>query len=423
MCQLTLCDLKNDNLNRRMFTLLSTVGSTVHKDGWGVSVQGGDYYKCDLPAYYTSNLGILLRGTEAKEKDKPLMGHIRFASPKVPVTIKNSHPFVSHADETNFVFMHNGKLEPKEEKDFTMEEEVVVEKEDSKTHEITKVKEKVSVSDSKLFFSQFIKEYKSVSKPEGETDDVFVTALNKTVDKFYGKFAFIFQNVNTKTFYVVRGKSADLYISYMMSSSRKDAKSIGYIINTDNSLLDKICILLSNLNQVDGGDELFFSTPEKLKDNTIYKALEFGLMEIGETKETEHSYTNFTRYGRNMYDYEDTPNYSLSDLEKHTKAVLSFMEEFSLKISDIQNLFLALYGISLLEASEPVIKHFSNKVIPRLSSISMKGFRKRISSISSGWITVSDYEGYEYPWMLNEKNAIESFTKKLEKTHKDKAAG
>jgi len=326
--------------------------------------------------------------------------------------------------------MHNGTLSPKDSKDFVLEKEIVVKEMDDKTKVVTEKIKKVKISDSKIFFDEFMKDF-STQTPKDKFDEVFCEHLNETMKKFTGKFAFMFYFHEYSKFYIVRGKSADLYISYLMSSGRKDAKQIGYVINTSGDLLDKCCILLSNLHQLNTGETLWFTPPVILPEESIYVA-ETDIKKIAEIKENVET-TTYYRGGYNQNWHEEGDNSywkkssSPSKDEIRNEKVFNFMKEYCLRVKDIQHLFMSLYGVSLLEVEEVVLNHFVTKVIPRLENSTTKKIRRKLARACNGFVRENYYtdKGFEYPWMLNTKSAqlemcnyIDKFNKELEEKEK-----
>ena len=87
--------------------------------------------------------------------------------------------------------------------------------------------------DSHIFLERLDANFSGITLPE---------AITKTVDEFYGKFAFlIFDKIN-KAYYFVKGESANL--NYYQFISRKTDKILGLAINTENeSFVDGLMLL------------------------------------------------------------------------------------------------------------------------------------------------------------------------------------
>jgi|SRR5688572_27526156 len=427
MCQMSFINTKNNELNKLLFVLMGSYGSTIHDDGWGMTNANGDSWKCDLPMYGTWNAGERIAEL-FPEDNAPLMGHIRKASISVPVNDENAHPFRS--ENKKILFQHNGTLKPKVEKDFVLEfeEETVSDK------GVVSIK-KIKISDSLIFFQKFQEIFVG--------DKTFVDALKETMELFYGKFAFMFYNLDTKQFHIVRGKTADLHICYLLDSPGKDANIIGYVINTSKDLLDMCTTLASNITQLLHKKELYFSKVELIPEETIYLAEEFDITKVGEIKENSApTFANSGGRARNSafwknddfsHDVWDdrgavtnmgpTSKKFKAPEEKYADAIYSFMEDFCLSFKDIQYLLLYGYEISTLEMQENVLKHFCATVIPRFRSLVPKEVRKRIHKLMDGnLVTATIYTDpelkLEYPWMLNSDENLKKLIQYLEGQNK-----
>lgn len=402
MCQISVVNLRNSSLNRKLYLIMGSLGSVEHSDGWGFSTSKGESWKCNLPMYWTSDSGYALRKF-GEENDNPLLGHIRRASPKVPVTKENAHPF----KDNNIVFVHNGKLTPKDEDKFEIEYELPKIKDGKQEMDSSgKVKmEKFNKSDSLLFFEEFIKNFTD--------EEHFMEALQKTMDEFYGKFAFVF--VINETFYIVRGKSADLHITYMMSGTEEQAETIGWAINTDKSTLKLATNLLSNLEQLEANPYLDFSSVELLDDETVYKATETGLEIIGKIKENYAPVKSpSTSYTTRSY-AASTTSRKPTKFESYTQQVVEFMLAYSLSPEDIQLIMLATSGLSFHEVSEAALRQLVEDVIPRLKNLSKKNIRKDLKKALSGFpLRHFRYENLQFPWMLNSLEEQTALISKLE---------
>lgn len=416
MCQLSYVDLKDNSLNKQLFLLLSSFGSTVHKDGWGIANSHGEYWKCNLPAWGTINSGDILKNFLGDEYS-PLMGHIRLASPQIPVTDENAHPFRSK--NGNILFMHNGKLTPKEEKNFVMDRKIETL---SEKGVLTTKWEKIS--DSIIFFNRLQEVWTE--------DKTFYKALQDTMEEFYGKFAFMFYHSDSKKFNIVRGKTADLHVCYLLNNHGPDAKSVGYVVNTSKDLLDVCTTALANLHMIQTGKELIFSTVSVLNEETIYEAGEADLIKVGELKENEayKAASFFPARGRSVWGDEED-DYGAGSPEKpvtiKTKEALlaeeiyNFMQEFSLSLRDIYYIIFKLYNASSLEIDEILIQHFIRKILPRFRSQITKDIRKKMKRESAGgFVNLGQYsdpnlkeKGFTYPWILSSKEGIEAFFNKM----------
>lgn len=414
MCQLIYTNLHNEKLNQRMSLLLAILGSGKEKHGWGtLSGRNGKYIKSGIPANLITNSGELLFKSHGD-----IFSHIRSASFSVPVCDANAHPFVVG----NISQFHNGTLTPKDEKNFVMKE--TVEEIDEKTGLVTS--KEVKRSDSLIFLERLSKIY---SEKNGD----FIEAIKATMGEFTGKFAFMYYIKDAKKIqkYIIRGESADLYISYLKDKNTKEFKSLGYVIDTNKDVLEDAVNLLSNLQQIDGEKPLYFSDPVELKKETIFIPEEFGLKEVGELKENKVTYpatTYAVRGGAVSYWGDDgdsftgkgngakpQPNFTPPWVEKYIESVYSFMTEYCVSLKEIQIIFFSIYQLSLLEADEVVLKNFCNKVINSMRKGATKSTRKRIKAICHGRFPVQLYAKYSFPWMLENKSKHEEIVEEVKK--------
>jgi predicted glutamine amidotransferase len=430
MCQLCAVNAGSELLNKELLLVAGSLGSIVHDDGWGI-FNGETWWKCAMPMHLTSNAGSLVKEKLPKGR-KPIFLHIRQASPLVPVITANAHPFA----DGDFTFAHNGKLTPKEEKNFVMEEEVPdiddktgQQKVDVKTGELkTKM---VKRSDSLIFFEELMQVYTEISeKDTGNKLDsraTMVKALKDTMEKFTGKFAFLISDGTDH--YVVRGRTADLYVSYLRQEASLESTVYGFMVDTGKDVLSEALGLVSNLRQLRGDSPLHYSYPAMLENNSIFVLEKAGLTRLApiyENSATVYS-TPWTREGvsggRNFTPdihtkAGETSKANPDELEKLHQRIFTFMTDYCLSPWDIQNLFLAYYDASLEEVTMPILRHFVKKEIPNLCSRVRKAVRKDMKKIiGNSFVPTSAYEqGDQYPWIFQHKNAQASFIKRLSKS-------
>lgn len=415
MCQLTFVNLHKESLNKRLLLLLTSIGSTVHGDGFGViSCATGGTWKTSLPAWMVENAGEIM-GEELKGDDA-IIAHIRKASPRIPVTMENAHPF----SKDDVVIIHNGGLTPKDEDKFEMDYEV----EEVNDKGVT-IKKKMRRSDTLFYFEEFLRLW----TPEKKWDD----ALREAMNSFYGKFAFMLYIKGQPV--IIRGKTADLHISYLLS--KKGGKPIGYAINTEGKLLDLATTMLSNLNQIDGGTPLHFTLPELLDAETIYIPQKTGLKKAGEMKEnpapvkyyapfTSSKWergaggANFTQKSGETSGKENLQTKASENAIKYARITHEFQVSHALHVRDIMYLLLAFYGASSKDLDEKITAHFCNIVIPRLKNMTKKEIRRRIKKACKGFpvggkVYWDKGFGAGFPWMVNSEAIQQKIAAELEK--------
>lgn len=413
MCQLSYIHTQENELNKLLFLLMGSFGSTVHNDGWGIANSNGDSWKCELPMSLTTNSGEIVDGMFSEEYS-PLLGHIRLASASVPVTEENAHPFRSKNNKV--IFTHNGTLKPKIEKDFVVEYSV----EETNTKGLVTTK-KIKISDSLIFFEKFQEIFVG--------DKSFEDALRETMSLFYGKFAFMFYNIDTKKFHIVRGTSAELHVIYLMDSGGEDAKVVGYVINTSKELLELCTTMLSNIVQLQQGRTLYFSKIVALNANTIYEAGNLGLVKVGDIVENYAPMipASATQPHGNFWRGESWGDETVEEIQnntveaKYAETILIFMKDFSLSFKDIQYMLLIGFQASTLEVTEPMIKLFCEKAIPNIRSLVPRETRKKIKALldgtTMGSMIYSNKElNLNFPWMNNDPVALSKLVQYLQKT-------
>lgn len=416
MCEITVSNLHSPYLNRKMYLLLATIGSKDHSDGWGFSENLAGK-KCGYPAFCTSNIGGILQESIDENSESPFLGHIRKASPMVPVSTENAHPFT--LDGISFV--HNGKLTPKNEKDFVIETSVldydlagnpIIDVKTGK--QATKI---VKRSDSLVFFEKFMEIWKTKTVPETNFDDVFVETLTETMALFYGKFAMVF-NIRNQM-YIARGKTADLHISFLRESKDFDSPILGWAINTNKVNLELCTSLLSNLEQLDNYEPMYFSYPTLLTENTVYRVDYLDVTPIGKVEENSAPAGVTTYYGRNYTEWGDYAEWedgsttkaesktaeksaAKTELEKLTEEVYQFCETYALAPQDIFYMLFVCYGNSSLELSEIQLQHFCREVLPKLRNYVSKEIRKSVKRAFGRYVPIYKYnKDMQYPWLMN----------------------
>ena len=387
MCQLTYVNLQDKVLNAHAVFLLTTIGSEKHDDGTGIILADNSIWKTKIAAEKILNLGDIL--SKYITNKKPIPAHIRWATYGIAVNDENAHPFIGK----HFILMHNGTLLPK----------------------VEEKKNKDVDSDSKQFLDSLDKALDD--NPAGSFEEIF----NKAMQKYAGKFAFIIRNKDTSTDYIIRGKTADLYIAYVEEKGVRR----GYVINTSKDLLTVSIRLLSGMIKISHNLDLTMTEPELLKNETIYKATKVGIEVVGTTKEYEVikpvqivQQSGFMRLG------SATPSYvaEKTGTEKMLKLVnriYDFTKEHLLQPIDIQRIFLLTMGLSLLEANEEDFAVLVDYVIPKISA--SKNTKKKIAKLLAGKTNVMPDDIYtvgnlEYPWMVNDSSQVITALEKVLKT-------
>ena len=182
MCQLCAVNLNNSALNSIFLSTQLTIDAIGNQDGTGfiTTEKGGkiNLWKSKLAADDIENLGSIIK--DHVINSNPIIAHVRAASTGIKVERENAHPFVGK----RFALAHNGRLYDKNE---------VVRDNQKKDADDTGI-----ASDSLKFLSALelvAKENKSMT---------IVELLNKAMEEFKGKFAFLIYDSATEKHYAVR---------------------------------------------------------------------------------------------------------------------------------------------------------------------------------------------------------------------------
>lgn len=384
MCELTYCNLGNPQLNSTMLYFLSLIGSEKHDDGFGFIRNNGKVWKTELAAKDTNNIGEIL--SAGITDNSPVPFHIRSAT-FGSVSKENSHPFTGK----HFILMHNGTLI-------------------NKDGPVPTNKDKDKDTDSFRFLLA-LDEAREKNK-----DAPFEEIFNSTIESFAGKFAFIIRCTDTNVDYVIRGKTAELWITTLTVGN----KFLGYVVNTSKETLAQSVKRFVQIGQIFNYKKYNFSPPELLLQETIYIADKKGLTVVGKTKETEKpvahvyqpvkafqdDYSNFQHSGGGNWN-RTSGNKNLTEIAALANRIYKFLSEHSLDLIDLQAIFQVISGISLLELSKEDLTAFVIHLIPKLSADSkIKARVKR--ELNGASFPISWYKKYslEYPWTVNPANKI-----------------
>lgn len=389
MCQLTLCNLHNKELNKSLAYLLAREGGSVHDDGVGF-MSTKSIWKTELSAPKITNLGKILND-EIKD-DNPLPLHIRSATKGIPVTKENAHPF----DGKYFTLMHNGTLVKNKKSESVAESNI-----DSDSLEFLNVLDELTKASPK---------------------EKFETLFEKAMSNFGGKFAFIIKDKRSDTLYVVRGRSATLYISYAKLGNKK----LGYIINTDAETIRKSLHVFVNIANSFGQGNIEFTEPTILESESIFVAENFDIKRIGKARENDvikeqdskghYVPANAGRKSPNSPAVSPVSLAGSSRIIEKAGKIYKFLHEHCLTLYDFQVMIGISYGMSLLELDEQTIDTFIDNVIPKISA--SKDIRKKMFELfgEKGFpVNLYKEHNLSYPWTVVPSNNIKSVLSKLKK--------
>lgn len=388
MCQLLYANLKDSYLNSLVIFILQDIGVNTgpvkNDDGTGFITTDNKVWKSMLAANKIINMGEIL--FKNIENGRAVPAHIRAASFGIEVNKENSHPF----DGKHFILMHNGTLVPRDGKE---------------------PKDKKKDSDSLKFLKALDDEKEN--NPKGKFPDIF----NKAMENFAGKFAFIIREKETNKDYIIRGRTADLYISNLLIND----EFVGYVIDTNKDTMKQGFPYFINIAQLTTGNEYKFSEPTLLKQETIFWAKDNGIKELGDAKE----FTPPIPEPVSKINYNDRTESSIVPFQSKSKTTIGnntkeiaelinlsgkihdFLKSNSLSLVDLQFIFKQMSNCSLLEVTKNDLVLFVDYLITKLAA--KKAIRKQVRNILNGKsFPLSLYGKYnlEYPWTLNPGDVI-----------------
>jgi len=406
MCELIFVNLHNRMLNQRALWSLLYMDSRDNPHGTGWYQEANGVFKTELSGFNIINLGRLI--AEKIVGTLPVMGHVRLASKGVKVEQKNVHPF----EGEHFVLAHNGTLWEKDEK--------VVNTYGMDSRD----------SDSLRFLTELEKNY-SVEK-------TMVEMVDKTMENFSGKFAFLIFNKVTKKYYAFRGRTADLHYVFVLDHETKER--IGYIVNTQKKDLELAENIITNIIQLSGGHQIDFEVISEFPVETAWELTAKEPVKLGEVKQREVASTsNFlpqtttgagttptTSNYRRVMDVTKLSKDSTTEEKMHY--VANWMKSQCLSPEDIEIISFAVLGLTLAEFSAQDLDMFINDVIPQISIVGKK-VRKQVQKVFRLKIPHFYFKKHKigFPIGVNTQMQIQRFlyevNRDLEQQKKEKANG
>lgn len=330
MCQLTYIQV-NSNRYKKILTstLLRINASNGHTDGVGI-FNGVDSLKTKESATRADLSGII-----KSINDYPIIGHVRKASFGYANKKKDefTHPFTkNNKKKTNLlVLAHNGTLEHEED--------------DIPTNMI----------DSQFFMEKFYENLVVGTSTE--------EAFKITIDKFSGKFAFLFFHNNN--FYIARGRTATLYKTNLTI----DGKPIGFCVNTELISLNFSLNIVRDILQVENKN-FKFSDPVTIPIDTLYKVIDVEGTDFDssvekcevEFKERAKIYAAYktepSKYSRN---YNMGTNLQLPENVDGSSAnsiLIKFITNLNIPIIELDYIHYIINGVGILNTTRERFEHF-----------------------------------------------------------------
>jgi predicted glutamine amidotransferase len=401
MCELTFINTTNKEFNK-LFLLNSLVtNSGHHTDGAGFFIPKEGVMKTHITGRYITNLGKLIN--DYITTSEPIIGHVRLASTIAgktkTVTDDQAHPFESE----NYIFAHNGTLTLKDSKD------------------------QYSPKWDKMIDSQVFLE-----KLEENHSEDFVESINKTMNLFTGKFAFLIYEKQTRNFYIIRGKTAKLHQSFI----KLDGKDIGYVINTEMGDLFITLNLVRNSYALNGR-LMEFSEIKELPIEKIFLAEKDNIKEVGDIKENEkESFTTTTYYQKGGAASQGnflptsggertitTTGTNKSPIDNFSDKVVNFLDSYGLYLNDVDELFSIITGTGIAEAEASDLDCMSG--LFNLLERKCKNNRKLVKT----WEFITNKIGFskpylehniQFPYMLEDFRNIKQLLRDLKREREEK---
>jgi predicted glutamine amidotransferase len=385
MCQLILANTHNKTINRLFYFMLTLKDSDVsNKDGFGYTT-GERVYRTEKTPIQ-AGIGTVVGNSSIDTGT--IAGHVRQASfgtiafPKL-VGIDHSHPFVTE----DYILMHNGTLEFKDSK------------------ELEKYKDKQYI-DSRMFVLE-LQEMKNKTPTE-----LFPVILNKTMAKFRGKFAFIIYEKATKSFFIIRGKTADLHMAKVIVEGVP-----GIVINTALKELKESLGFITELGKV-LGIEMSYEEPVIIKPETINILNPDSIQEIGIITETVkplpvtiwegyEETPNYYGRGYNRQYYEHTPK----ELDPVVSEIVAFMVKAGVEPEELDEIWYHMFGNGLLNITTAQAKSFTKTALPafyKRHGSKQFQFYQRLMEKFKAYNIASFFgkTGLQFPYMLNDASVL-----------------
>jgi len=376
MCQLTLINVNKDINKLMLYTQLLANSAVSHQDGFGFYQKDSTLYKCKTKPADVANLSDIIN--DGILNVNPIIGHVRLVFNKTSVLDENAHPF----ETDKLVLAHNGTLTPK-------------------LNAIDKNKYNKEI-DSEIFLKELSEVY---------TGDNFVKAFNNTMAKFTGPFAFLIYSKIEDKYFVIRGKTKQLYAARLFLGKEK----VGFIVNTE------LPTLLVGLNKIHvitklaGMPILTYEEPVLIVENTISVVKNSQIKYTATTTENEPEKAitvwNYTkkRYEPTDYVYSKTVE-NKAEIKVSIKPLLDFAIHNALSMEEIDLLMYKTIGVPISYCTDNDFLDFNKYILPKLNGFATKEKTHIWESILDGLrnpypLDIYLKYGIRFPYML-EKTTI-----------------
>lgn len=390
MCQLTLYkfhedfdinkeEIKKDFLN--LLYLTSVVNARDHGHGHGLTLY--DKKSKRHLVIKSKKSGIVGTAVENLQLEEVVIGshvafHVRKVSAKYSkdeILKENAHPF----EGENFILMHNGTVGGKH---------------------VTAEKNK-TIIDSRIFHRELEKNWKEKKEKEGIPE-----VIQKTINDFSGKMAYIIVQKSTGKVFVLRNKRADLHKFPILYKK----KVVGYGINTELYPIYSINNLAYRFTNFTF--DLAKEAPKMIEDSVIFEAKEKDLETVSKFSmyETNYGYTYTTRNSRN---HTRKALKSISEVDL-SWIIEDFLYATKLSVPEL-NLLSTIFGIPI-----PYIKNTDQFVLleDKLKDFFQRYFRKQkrivMDEIVKEGVTIEDFHKYySFPYFILSTKELEQIKQEI----------
>lgn len=391
MCQLLFAQTKSSTLTKFLMLEGLRQASVGNPDGTGVHTPELGVQKTALKASELRSFGFL-------HKAGPVgMGHVRLASKGIVVTRDNAHPF----EGDRFVLAHNGTLWGIDETPLAT---VVQSRE----------------SDSLVYLKAL--EAEGVSSPKANVAELLTSAMKK----FKGKFAFMLYDKRDKRYYCARGKTANLYITYIFSGEPPETPAekevydytdfIGFMIMTDKATLESATDRAILTESVTTGHGYWFTVGTLLQDEHVFSLDERGATPIGEIKET----SAYPAVAETQPYYHRNDGILTTALERKDQAVEAIIADwmyiFNVSPIDFERITLRALGKPICQLDDDDVEWLATILIPLLTPSKDKFSMLRNVVRANEFIfykKIASVPNLQFPWMLSTKDVLKKAFKVL----------
>lgn len=375
MCQLTFANLKNLNLPY-MVTQLILNADDNNPDGTGCFT-AEKMWKTHLRASLTLNLGDCLKSVIGNE---PTVGHVRLATDKTLKDKTHSHPYrVGQITQA-----HNGKLVPK---DLNLDDPNAVDS---------------------LVFLEYLDDLWSQ-----HVNYTFPEILVKAMDAWEGKFALMYHLTEENNFYIVRGRTADLFWTTvngkLVVNTKRDTLDLAlHILNNQYQLTHKTCLSIEPIKPVDKESIFRFNPETGLLDKVASIREETPVVKT--TTQTGFWAGTGTPVGQLQGVQPTQP--PLSTPNPDNKNTLEQFDDLlyrcGLTVEDGNFLCHLVMGCSLLELDHPSLVSFIKDVLEVIKARMNVRKTEIWREITTAGLRSTAYaEGLTFPWMYNTVSELE----------------